>query len=121
MVHFGFGEIIPMANLDLEIESSGIAFLPSPLLPSYPPALPPSPSRPPVSRPLASLFSPVLLTLSRYSPEKLVLPSKVKQVCCGWFHAVALTEEGTIYVWGKNEDGKLGLGDSETRYRKFLK
>lgn len=30
-------------------------------------------------------------------------------------HSVAIDEEGTCYVWGRNEKGQLGLGDQLTR------
>jgi alpha-tubulin suppressor-like RCC1 family protein len=33
----------------------------------------------------------------------------------GWFHSAALTRSGEVYVWGQNEDGKLGLGDFQQR------
>jgi len=30
--------------------------------------------------------------------------------------AMAITEEGAVYAWGRNENGQLGLGDTKDRY-----
>lgn len=35
----------------------------------------------------------------------------------GLNHAVALTADGKLYAWGRNECGQLGVGDIATRYR----
>jgi len=35
---------------------------------------------------------------------------------CGWGHTLALTKEGTVYSWGLNTYGQLGLGDTKTRH-----
>jgi alpha-tubulin suppressor-like RCC1 family protein len=34
----------------------------------------------------------------------------------GWNHNLALTRNKTVYVWGSNRAGQLGLGDNEDRY-----
>jgi alpha-tubulin suppressor-like RCC1 family protein len=39
--------------------------------------------------------------------------SKVKEVSCGGFHTIALTEDGSVYTWGYGRDGRLGHGDEE--------
>lgn len=44
------------------------------------------------------------------SPQKLILEN-VKSVSCGTFHTIALINHSSVYVWGSNECGKLGLGD----------
>ncbi|HEX7712423.1 MAG TPA: RCC1 domain-containing protein [Bacillota bacterium] len=31
----------------------------------------------------------------------------------GCLHSLALTSNGTVYVWGWNEDGQLGNGSSD--------
>ena len=36
-------------------------------------------------------------------------------VTCGETHAMALTEDGKMFAWGSNEDGRLGLPDLEAR------
>nr|DBA28769.1 TPA: hypothetical protein GDO54_009072 [Pyxicephalus adspersus] len=35
---------------------------------------------------------------------------KIIQVACGHYHTVALSEDSSIYSWGKNDVGQLGLG-----------
>lgn len=44
-------------------------------------------------------------------------PSKVVvQVACGSGHTVALTDEGSVYTWGRGDDGRLGHGDHGWKY-----
>jgi alpha-tubulin suppressor-like RCC1 family protein len=38
--------------------------------------------------------------------------SNVKQVAAGYHHSLALMGDGTVKVWGANNFGKLGLGDT---------
>lgn len=33
------------------------------------------------------------------------------KVVCGYAHTLALTDEGTLYVWGGNSYGQLGIGN----------
>ena len=33
------------------------------------------------------------------------------KLAAGSTHSVALTKSGTVYVWGSNKEGQLGLGD----------
>lgn len=47
---------------------------------------------------------------NRDIPSELVLDKPIISVACGLFHTVALTASQTIYVWGRNGDGQLGLG-----------
>ena len=35
----------------------------------------------------------------------------VVDIACGGWHSVAITEEGDVYVWGRGEYGRLGLGE----------
>ncbi|XP_077738953.1 putative E3 ubiquitin-protein ligase HERC6 isoform X2 [Canis aureus] len=35
---------------------------------------------------------------------------KIKQVSCGHYHSLALSEGGQVFSWGSNSDGQLGLG-----------
>lgn len=54
----------------------------------------------------------------RGSPHPLLFPNqadKFVRVQCGGHFSAALTNSGTIYVWGDNHYGQLGLGDK--RYR----
>lgn len=39
----------------------------------------------------------------------------VKQMACGSFHTMVLTETGDLYTWGIGERGQLGHGDLENR------
>lgn len=32
-----------------------------------------------------------------------------EKVVCGYMHALALSDEGVLYVWGANSYGQLGL------------
>ena len=36
--------------------------------------------------------------------------TKIKQISCGSYHTLALTEQGEIYGWGDNRFGKIGCG-----------
>jgi len=38
--------------------------------------------------------------------------SNVKQISCGIYHSLVLLNDGTVKVWGYNNDGELGLGDT---------
>lgn len=37
------------------------------------------------------------------------------EVALGYAHALALTEDGSLHVWGANSFGQLGTGDSKER------
>lgn len=37
---------------------------------------------------------------------------KVKDIAAGCYHAVALREDGTVWTWGRNDQGQLGIGTS---------
>lgn len=37
---------------------------------------------------------------------------KVVQVACGAFHSAAVTESGGVYIWGKEDYGMLGVGQT---------
>ncbi|KAG2387140.1 hypothetical protein C9374_002175 [Naegleria lovaniensis] len=34
---------------------------------------------------------------------------------CGDYHTMVLTENGTVFAWGRNEKGQLGVGDTTTK------
>lgn len=42
------------------------------------------------------------------TPAKLPNLSKVKQIVCGANHAIALREDGKIFIWGSGEQNQLG-------------
>jgi alpha-tubulin suppressor-like RCC1 family protein len=41
--------------------------------------------------------------------------SNVVQVAAGWYHSLALKSDGTVWAWGKNENGQLGDGSRTQR------
>lgn len=34
-----------------------------------------------------------------------------EKIVCGYAHTLALSDEGSLYVWGGNAFGQLGLGN----------
>jgi len=46
-----------------------------------------------------------------YVPKKVEIAHKFKEVCIGGDYGVGVSQEGRVYVWGRNECGELGLGD----------
>jgi alpha-tubulin suppressor-like RCC1 family protein len=48
----------------------------------------------------------------RVIPTKIEgIPDKIVEVACGYSHSLALTAEGEVYAWGRNEAGELGIGN----------
>ena len=61
---------------------------------------------------LATLVLAMLLAMWLSVAARAVTPS----VTCGAYYTIALAQDGTLWVWGDNRDGQLGLGtvtDSE--------
>ncbi|XP_011382750.1 X-linked retinitis pigmentosa GTPase regulator isoform X2 [Pteropus vampyrus] len=54
-------------------------------------------------------------TVSKPTCVKALKPEKVKFAACGRNHTLVLTEEGKVYAAGGNNEGQLGLGDTEDR------
>eukprot|EP01124_Arcella_intermedia_P021516 TRINITY_DN3014_c3_g1_i1.p1 TRINITY_DN3014_c3_g1~~TRINITY_DN3014_c3_g1_i1.p1 ORF type:complete len:415 (+),score=42.74 TRINITY_DN3014_c3_g1_i1:84-1328(+) len=52
---------------------------------------------------------------NQYLPVKITtsLPAKVVQICCGRNHSMALLSDGSLYSWGNNTFGQLGMGQVE--------
>ncbi|XP_006143352.1 probable E3 ubiquitin-protein ligase HERC6 [Tupaia chinensis] len=47
-----------------------------------------------------------------FTPQKIKALAGIKiiQVSCGYYHSLALSEDGQVFSWGKNSHGQLGLG-----------
>jgi alpha-tubulin suppressor-like RCC1 family protein len=41
---------------------------------------------------------------------------RVRQIACGSGHTVVLTTDGSVYTWGRGDDGRLGHGDNGWKY-----
>ncbi|KAL6542382.1 Ultraviolet-B receptor uvr8 [Orobanche minor] len=53
----------------------------------------------------SDLFSP--------QPIKALQGLRIKQIACGDSHCLAVTMEGQVQSWGRNQNGQLGLGTTE--------
>ncbi|MEI6309167.1 MAG: hypothetical protein WCP58_05955, partial [bacterium] len=52
-------------------------------------------------------------TTNRFSPVQVTaLGSSVKALTAGAWHSLSLQETGTVWAWGRNDYGQLGLGDT---------
>eukprot|EP00164_Ancoracysta_twista_P007242 GFYU01010246.1.p1 GENE.GFYU01010246.1~~GFYU01010246.1.p1 ORF type:complete len:508 (+),score=103.18 GFYU01010246.1:147-1670(+) len=49
-------------------------------------------------------------------PNRFLKNKEISNIYAGETMAAALTEEGVLYVWGRNADGQLGLGDTLDRH-----
>jgi alpha-tubulin suppressor-like RCC1 family protein len=49
------------------------------------------------------------------TPHRFTLKVDILAYSCGYGHTLLLTKEHTLYVWGQNYCGQLGLGDTEQR------
>lgn len=45
----------------------------------------------------------------------------VKHITGGEHHTIANTHDGKVYVWGRNDEGQMGLGDLFGDYLKEQK
>ncbi|XP_010025746.2 ultraviolet-B receptor UVR8 isoform X1 [Eucalyptus grandis] len=46
-------------------------------------------------------------------PIKVLQGLRIKQIACGDSHCLAVTMEGEVQSWGRNQNGQLGLGTTE--------
>ncbi|XP_020588013.1 ultraviolet-B receptor UVR8 [Phalaenopsis equestris] len=46
-------------------------------------------------------------------PIKALQGIRIKQIACGDSHCLAVTMEGIVQSWGRNQNGQLGLGSNE--------
>ncbi len=40
----------------------------------------------------------------------------ITQISAGQYHSLALADDGTLYAWGSNTSGQLGVGDTASRF-----
>jgi hypothetical protein len=50
-----------------------------------------------------------------YVPRRVPGIEDVTAIACGNTHMLALRKDGTVWAWGRNREGQLGLGDTERR------
>jgi alpha-tubulin suppressor-like RCC1 family protein len=46
------------------------------------------------------------------NPVRVTALSNVVAIAAGWYHSLALTEDGTLWAWGANVLGQLGIGQT---------
>jgi len=51
-----------------------------------------------------------------WSPEIIKEPMLAQQTSAGVFHTLAIKTDGTLWAWGRNNRGQLGLDDTKNRY-----
>jgi len=58
---------------------------------------------------------PVSNFIDQFSPRRANLPSDVRVVdlVAGFYHVVALSFDGEVFAWGRNDRGQLGRGHTE--------
>lgn len=93
-------------------------------------AVDPSAEFQPLNLKCALLVSPLLsnatCTPLHLGHEQLdAVQENLQRIVSGHNHVVAITEEGSLYVWGRNDRGQLGLGyagsqDIRTRFKPTL-
>jgi alpha-tubulin suppressor-like RCC1 family protein len=47
------------------------------------------------------------IKLEQFANEKVIA------ISCGLYHSVALTQSGNVFSWGYNDDGQLGIGNTQ--------
>jgi alpha-tubulin suppressor-like RCC1 family protein len=52
-----------------------------------------------------------------HRPVRVKGIDEVTQIACGREHMLVLRRDGTVWTWGANKDGQLGVGDTEPRGR----
>lgn len=38
------------------------------------------------------------------------ITTPVKEIACGWYHTLAVTDTNEVYSWGRGDRGQLGIG-----------
>lgn len=50
-----------------------------------------------------------------YEPTRITyLPPHISGIGAGHYHSLAVTADGELWAWGRNEDGQLGRGPSSS-------
>jgi len=57
----------------------------------------------------------------RSSPTQVGTLATWSQLAVGRYHSLALKTDGTLWGWGQNKYGQLGLGDASTGYPSYIK
>ena len=52
---------------------------------------------------------PVMVTGSEALQSGEIIP----RIACGYYHSLALKKDGTVFSFGRNDYGQLGLGNNE--------
>jgi alpha-tubulin suppressor-like RCC1 family protein len=45
--------------------------------------------------------------------EALASGELIPRIACGYYHSLALTLDGSVYSFGRNDYGQLGIGNNE--------
>ncbi|KAJ4849624.1 hypothetical protein Tsubulata_036761 [Turnera subulata] len=63
-----------------------------------------------------ALGHPYLLTQDAYTPESVgKLPEDVVSIAAGHYHSLAVTSQGHLWAWGRNEEAQLGQDEPVPR------
>ncbi len=64
----------------------------------------------------SSAMSSALNSPPFYSPTPIQVPvlDNIASVSSGYYHSIALRSDGTVWTWGDNQAGQLGLGYADT-------
>jgi len=54
-------------------------------------------------------------TIQNYTPKKVGTNNDWKYVSAGYFHVIAIKNNGTLWAWGRNNNGQLGDGTTTNR------
>ena len=44
----------------------------------------------------------------------IVTGKKWTQIACGYYHSIGLRDDGTLWAWGRNNEGQLGYGNNQS-------
>lgn len=53
------------------------------------------------------------ITTARYLPNRIDSDSDWAAIGAGYSHALAIKKDGSLWAWGNNEHGQLGLGEAD--------